>query len=268
MMNKNEIYVLNQPKKLINALVVVTGNFPLDEKIHEGLFKLKEVADITFIFNSFHFKEIWNIDKRKFSNLYGATSFIISEYNLGESIFKVLDYSTNIFQKHTGFIITDTNTEITDEDCKKLLEVTGSSIAKPILKIRKLNSEEFFNIYKKEDITDEIVKSKSNSFILKIINLIFNNFNISKINEEDLVNDYDSYCTHTSESSIVYLRSNTVNLLLFEYRSENIKNIVNSFLLKSDFRYMLSSLIKYLEINNLDIDFKNLEINKLYEKQQ
>lgn len=260
MIEKDKVYVINQPKRIINAIIVVTGDFPLPDSIHEGLDRLQEKADISFIFCNKHYTESSRVNKRKFSQLYRAMSFIDSSGNIGESIFKLLDYNSSLYPNFISYVISDTKKEITSDFCNKLLEVSGSSIIKPILRIKRLGSEELSNLYKNDYPMVEVKESG----VQKFLNLLFPGEQIINrycCKEED--DDLGSYCTHSSDSIGIYFRASTIKILLMEYSSEKMKEIIRTFINIPDPRYIIPSIIKYLDINNLDIDLEKLEINKI-----
>ena len=56
-MEKDEMYVVNQPRKSIVSLVLFDEN--ITDEIHENIIKLNEISDVIFIFS----REYKRIDK-------------------------------------------------------------------------------------------------------------------------------------------------------------------------------------------------------------
>lgn len=254
-MKKGEIYIFEQPKHIISSIIIVKNNFPINEELHKKLEDLSKISDLYFIFSDYHFIKSRKIDKEKFTKLYRAGGMIDTvENNLGDSLFKLLDYDITIFQKHLSFIILDTESNLNNKTIENLTKLTGSTIVRPVFKIRRLTSQEFFQIYKNDEEEKEKI---SNTWINKL-------FNKPKL--ENNSNLFGAYCSYTSESDVIFFKLSTIKVLISEYLEapEFIKDIfIKSFNEESDIRYLISSIIKYLGINNLNINLEDVEINQV-----
>lgn len=260
--NKDKVYIFNQPKHIFISLVIVKNNIPLTTEIHNAIEKIREISDVIFIFSDFHFPKTKNINKIKFSNLYRGIGFIdLSDDNIGNGIFKILEYSDQIFNKHLGSIIFDTDSNINSENIEnikeKILQIGSSSIIKPILKIERLSTENFYELYKEDEKEKEEKINKQKFFRFPMF--------INKCKNSDTVfeNLKGAYCSYTTDSDIIFLKSSLTSILLSKYQSDEIKNIINSFSYNDNFRYMIASLLKILDIDNVDCNILDLDINKL-----
>lgn len=235
----DSFFILNQPKHITLSIVVIT-DVPLLEKEHNNLDKLSETSDIMFIFS----KNLLNINKRKFTSLYNGCGYVTEGDSMTTTLLNTFEYSKEIFKKHIGTLIINNASNLGDENINKLLknimEVNNSSIIKPILNIKRLNSGEVFNIY----------KIKNKNIFKKLIN-----------KQEDFLGMHSLY---TSESKFIYFKNKTIDIILKLIQEDYFIDIkyVESFK-NYDVRYFLSSVIKKLNIDNLNQDIEELEINKL-----
>lgn len=258
-LNQEAVYVLNQPKHIILSVVVVNCSIPLIDRIHKDLDKLVKFSDVIFIFCENKFINNKKINKRKFTSLYQACGFIHSSGNLARTLFTVLEYSKEIFKKHIGITISNLDDiNFTDTQIKNLIEINGSAVMKPVFKIRRLNSDELFESYGKEfeEYDDvELENFKIASFILKLFN--------KKKEKEDESDTIGMYKCYTSDSRLLYFKNGTINILLNFANDERMKNYIDSFIDDLDLRGILSSIIKKLNIDNLNQNIEDLEINNL-----
>ena len=254
---KNEIYVVSQPKKLILSILVV--DFPLTEQlpesIHDKLGWLVNFSDVFFVFSEPHFKEHKMVDKIKFTSLYQGCGFIDTKTtSIGDDLIKILQYDKEIFEEtknHLGVTIG----KLSDVKSYELHEFSHirdsilSNITRPIFKIRRLTSSEFFNIYELKNIP--VLKSGFGKIFSTITNAL-----IRRNQETDKIG---MYCTWHSESPFIYLPKITVNSILQnrELDIDGFKAWINTFI-TIDPRYMFASLINYI-----DIEILNLEIGQV-----
>lgn len=251
-MKKDEVYVLNQPKHLILSIIVVDTKFPLSQKTHENLSKLLEISDIGLVFSDKYFPEQLKIDKRKFSSLYQSCFFIDSEYNVGLTVMKSLLYGRAIFDNHIGYTISMLSDleNLVPDDLDKLLKITGSSIAKPVFKIRRLDTNEFFEIYNKDDKKE---KSPTKISLYRKI--------LERLRGNELQNDERRmYSIWHSNSKFMHFKSSVVGLICEEYclNDKNLE-VINTFD-EADPRYLFSSLIKMMGIDILNLDLKDVSL--------
>ena len=257
-LNQEAVYVLNQPKHIILSVVIVDCSIPLIDRIHKDLDKLVKFSDVIFIFCEDKFINNKKINKRKFTSLYQACGFIESSGNLARTLFTVLEYSKEIFKKHIGITISNLDDiNLTDTQIKNLIEINGSAVMKPVFKIRRLNSDELYESYSNKEFEEyddiELENFKLASFILKL-------FNKKREENNDTIGMYKCY---TSDSRLLYFKNGTINILLNFVNDERMKNYIDSFIDDLDIRGILSSIIKKLNIDNLNQNIEDLEINNL-----
>ena len=245
---KDEIFVINQPKHAILSLVVVDCEFPIPELSHEVMEKLKDSSDVFLVFSDKYFSKSKSINKNKFANLYGVCGWIDSEDNLYNTILKSVQYSIEIFNKHVSFSIINMSDvkSLGENYFSNILNITGSTVTKPIFKLRRLSSREFYNIYSNE--TDEPKKKTT------IFNKIFN-----KDGDEDMSNMFNSY---TSSSTSMFFKKNTMKLFIDFWEDKKSKTYIDSFD-TGDFRDFFASMVKYLGISIIDCNMEDLNIGNL-----
>lgn len=234
MIEKDAVYINQQPKHSLLSIVVVGDNFPQPQEVHEGLFNLSGISDVIFIFSDKYFHSSKNCQKSKFVSLYNACGYIDSYSSLPETLLQVFMYDKEIFKCHTGIALM--NSWNIGSNISLLEKINASNIKKPIYKPRHLNSEEYFDIYKKVEKINWIGKEKTL--------------------EDDTVN---MYSTHGTESNVVFLRPDIINLILKFDKEPGLKNYISSFD-NSDLRYFIASTLNYLGIEALGINIGEVEI--------
>ena len=249
--NKDQIYVVNRPNHPIVSIVVSNWEtFPVSSKIHDNIIKLSENTDTIFLFSDNLFPSSKRIMKGKFTSLYKGCSFLSSSMELPVSIIKILLYCKEIFNHHLGYLICNgsdlENTILDDDFFKKVLEITDSSIVKPIYKLRRLSERELFSYYSREN-NDLKMDSR---FIERFIDRFDNHYYVEK---EDV---YFKYCNYTTNSTFMYFKNGIVNKILrFNNSFDELIDYSKTFT-SSDFRYFLSNLVKVSGIDNLDMDIE------------
>lgn len=242
-MEKDEMYVVNQPKHSIVSLVVF--NSDITDNTHKNIIKLCEMSDVVFIFPKDTDRRI---DRNKLTTLYSGCSWMDSYDNLGFTIFKVLEYCINIFQSHHTYLITSISelSDICSEFFEKVVTVNASNVKDPIYKLTQLSGDEYKNIY-----TRKIVKNDS------FLNKIRKFFGYDDELEED--NDENTFCSYTSESKVlVYFRQTILKLIEF-----NNSNVYSELFTADDPRYLFASMTKYLGIDIINCSVEDLSIGKL-----
>lgn len=231
---KDEIYILHQPKHSIISLVLIDKKeFPLLDSEHDSISKLLEFSDVFFIFPRY----ARGIQKEKFTSLYEGCGWIEEGVEgLIDTYLHTILYCLEIFERHIGFCISrisDLRPEIIDPS--KIINLTSSNIVSPVFETRKLDSLEFYDIYK-----------ESNSGIFKP--------------SKDSSNMYASY---TSGSPILYFKRSNLGILVNFWKSASKDNkYIRSFTL-SDPRYFFASVCKFLEISTINSDIHSLDIGNL-----
>jgi hypothetical protein len=233
-MDKNSVFVLKQPTHGIVSIVLVNRDeFPVNEAVHENLDALAKISDLLFIF-----KEKYNIFPNKFSNLYGACGFINNtDEPLGVPFFILLSYCREVFNKHSEFIITDTN-YLSENNYSDLINRIPEDIALggsnlPITEIRRLNNVELAEIYEAKK---------------------------AWIGTGKFINDR-VWSTHKTTSPIIYLKKPVISAMLGEDpEDKEIQDYIKTFS-EGDLTYLLGSYIKKLSLDNL-----NFGLDEYFEK--
>lgn len=254
MKTKDEIFVINQPKKSIISIVIVNDlSFPLTNTLHDNIFELEELSDVLFIFPD----STKNINIEKFANLYRSIGWIESGGNLSKTIMKTLDYCINIFEnQYVGFNIVNTK-DIKDEKLTNRLKdninkVNLSSVKMPIFSISRLGPSELYDIYKDDNMTSLIpIQTKVNWKFWE------------KSEEDKTLEKKDSvnmFSTYKSESKVLYFKVNTIKTLVEFYKIDGNTAKFESFVW-DDCRYMFASMIKYFGIDNHNCNIDDLDFS-------
>ena len=242
-MEKDEMYVVNQPRKSIVSLVLFDEN--ITDEIHNNIVKLNEISDVIFIFS----KDYKRIDKNKLTSLYGACAWIESYDNLGFTLFKVLSYCVEIFRVHNSFLLMNmcNLVGIDDKFFNNIKSVNSSSITKPIFKLRQLSAEDYKQIYTKKEVG-------RGSFLDRIRKLFGVGDELENENKDNM------FCSYTSDSvALVYFRPIITKMI--EFNNNNVYSEL--FDNMSDCRYLFASMTKYMNLDIKDCSIENLAIGKL-----
>lgn len=240
-LDKDEVFVLNQPCHTIFSLVVVDSVFPISSDVHDALGKLAEVSDLVFVFSD-NFGG--SINRMKFSSLYNACAWLDSGDSISDSLFKVLQYDLEVFEgQHISYLVYNSSdlTYIGNEFIDQIQKINMMSISKPIFKSRRLSSEEYYEIYK----LGNNEKSK-----LRI-------FESKKEKKSDISN---MYCSYTSDSSVLFFKRGTIDLFVKFWCDPETKAYIGTFQ-KWDCRYLFASLTKRLGIDTFDCNIEELKIS-------
>ena len=218
----DEVYVVNQPKHSSVAIVLVDNlSYPPREETTERLFKLSEVSDIFLIF-----KDPSGIDPDKFAKLHTACSWIIVGDLLPRTFLKAIEYTTEVFKSHAGFLVFELE-KIPEIKTSRVEEVVGSGINWPIFRARRLGAEEMHRIYTLQD---------------------------RSIFEKDKRREYSTWMVL---SPITFFRPSLVPRLLSLQ-----EDYINSFTWP-EICYFLGSACEYLGVKRIEADLFELDINKL-----
>ena len=236
--NKDQVYVINQPKHILSSIIVVGDEFPLTTEIHDDIEKLCEISDVLFIYAPKHFTHQEEINFDKFASLYRSCAWIESRASLGSTLIRLFEYDKEVFQCHRSTIIMN-SWNLGDIDTDKIMSILSSTLSKPILKIERLGSEEFYDIYKWD---------RSHPILRYITPL------------KDRLER--AFCSYRSTSDLVFLREHTIGTLCKFYNTEDDRfphDYINSFT-EDDIRYLLGSIIRYLDIDDLNMNYKTLRL--------
>ena len=233
---KGEFYILQQPKKLVLSIVLVDSELPLSEEVHQRLIDLSETCDILFIFPEYTKRKI---SAENFGSLYSACGYLeVSGERGSEVLMRAFEYEKEIFEgKHSLILYTQTS-DFTELGREKILEITASGIVKPIFKTRRLNSAEFFDIYKnnpgKENWLDRF-------FLIPL---------------KETTGTDNIYSSCTTESKEILVRPLVVDKFLEFWRKEGT-GYVYSFS-NPDLRVFLASMCSKLGIEVLSVDAREI----------
>lgn len=247
----NEIYVINQPKRILLSLVVVDDDLsnPLSKDVHEALGRLQEYSDLFFVFTNQHNK----IDKIKFTSLYRGCGFIVSPDNrTGRSIFKSLKYDLEIFsdqRKHLAITVSRISDTNKSDNFERLLTITGK-LTRPIFECRTLRSDEFHNIY---TITQDTLEDKGgNKGIFKTL------LGMLRKKREVDSDRKGMFNTWHSETDLLYFPSIVIEQFL-KNDEVNFETWVDTFD-TLDPRYMFASLTNLLNIKILNLNYSQVDL--------
>lgn len=266
---KDEIYIINQPKKLVLSLIVVDNHLdcPLDDDTHENLGWLTEYSDVFFVFTESHWSGQKMVDKIKFTSLYNGCGFIdSSNKKLGNSFIKVLNYDKEIMsitKNHLGFTVSLLSEvkKFKESDLNKIINnILPNNISRPIYKERRLGSTELFNIYSLGDtVLDKFPSLKSAGLKIKsVFNIILNALLRKKHLDTDGVG---MFCTWHAYCPLIYIPKITIDTMLsrIDEEKEDFDYWVNTFI-TPDPRYFFASLIRYLGIDTLNFTIDSVKI--------
>lgn len=230
-MKKDNVFVINQPKHAILSVVLVMNDYPIPQEVHKGIDRLCGYSDVAFIFSG-----AANINKEKFASLYEACLWIDSDYSIPDTVFKVLEYDTEIFKSHPGYVILNSN-DIKDVDnSKKIIDLTASSVTYPIYKQLKYDALDYYYVYK-ELTCSNIFKRKK---------------------------DIDKMHLTTTSQSGMYFKQGTINILLDYWRNSENNDFIHSFdSITQDIYPLFSSMIRHFGLEHIDADPFNLVTNEL-----
>lgn len=237
--NKEQVYVINQPKHITSTIIVLGDIFPLPEDAHNDIEKLCDISDVLFIYAPTHFTHQEEINFNRFSSLYKSCAWIESGSCLGSTLLHMIEYDQEIFGCHRNTIIMNSS-KLGNIDIDKLISISSSPLNRPILEIERLSSEEFYEIYSEEEYTNPIL-------------------NYLKPKREALER---AFCSYKVTSDLAMFREDTLNTILKFYdnpEDEFPKQYVRTFT-EDNIMYMLGSLIKYIGIDYLDRNYKDIKL--------
>lgn len=247
-MNKNSVYVINQPKHLLITFIKIDKWSEIDEDIHNKIDLLQGVSDIMFIFDP---DVVSTIDPFKFTELYQSASFIVSEGNLHETLFEAFLYTKEVYESHISYIVTDINKlgsiKLGKDELDNIERIHISALQNPICKVSRSSCYELKNIYTINKEGDE------------------RKFNIFKKSDNENLNNNGRYYTWRCKSSLVFVRKTTIDTILKEYEidkdnpSSKIMSILDSFKDYTDLGDMLASYLKRLGVEILDGNIDTLK---------
>lgn len=266
---KDEIYIINQPKKLLLSLIIVDTHLdcPLNDEVHENLGWLTEFSDIFFVFSESHWSGQSGVDKIKFTSLYNGCGFIDSDNKkLGSKFIKVLSYDKEIMREtknHLGTtvsLLSDVR-NLKKSDFNKIINnILPNNVSWPIYKERRLGSTELFNIYSlKETVLDKYPSLKTAGLKIKsVFNIILSALLRKKHLDTDGIG---MFCTWHAYSPMMYIPKVTIETILShaENEKEDFDYWVDTFI-TPDPRYFFASLIRYLGLDILNFTIDSVKI--------
>lgn len=265
LINKDEIYILRQPDKLILSIIVVDIDLdkPVNDKAHSNLGWLTDFSDVFFIFNESHWSGQAFVGKEKFTSLYQGCGFISSDSkNLGKSLMRVFEYDKEILSEekvHLGYTITNLS-DLVELGITHFNHLTTSLpyISRPIYKERRLTSSEFFDIYKYKENDSSVEKSLSNQPGRKSIwRVMMEAWWKKRGNEKDRTGMYSNW---HSNSPLIYLPKGIVGLILDTTSQDSFFNAWTETFITGDVRFFIASLIKHLGIEILNMEVLEVKV--------
>ena len=250
-MNKDAVYVLEQPKHSIVTVVLVnSAKLPLSNTAHLNIDSLREISDLFFVFSDKF--ETRDVDIPKFANLYGACSYICGSGEiLGNPIFTALAYCDSVFQKHYAYLITDsdklTKCGFLQSKIPSFQGLALMGIQKPVFKIERLGPEELGEIYTIP------LGAKEKSPWWKFWET--NEKGTEYYDPQDRI-----WSTHKSPSKILFFKAPVIKAMIGTYGKKEFNDYVKTFS-EEDLTYLFASYIKKMGIENIDNDIQNLEVN-------
>lgn len=236
--NKEEVYLINQPKHITSSIIILEDTFPLPEDIHTGIEKLCDISDVLFIYAPKYYMRQKHINFDKFASLYRSCAWIESGASLGSTLMKLLRYDKEIFGCHRNTLIWDFSS-IGEVNTDKITSIIASPLTKPILEIERLGSEEFYEIYEEcESIPLLNLLSPKKSSLEK------------------------AFCSYKATSDLVLLRENTIDTVLEFYDNTEDKfphEYIESFT-DPNIMYLLGSIIKYLGIDYFNANYLDIRL--------
>ena len=247
-MNRNSVYVINQPKHSLITFIKIDYDSEVNEDIHNKIDLIQGVSDIMFIFEP----EVVNtIDPFKFTELYQSASFIVSDGNLHRTLFEAFLYAKEVYETHVSYIVTDIlklgNVVLGKEELDNIIRLHVSALQKPICKIRRSTFDELRAIY----TVSEEDTNKGKGFF--------------KRDKETVLNNEGRYYTWTCESDLVFIRKVTIDLILKEYENNRdnpdskINDILDSFKGYTDLGDMLVSYLKRLGVDMIEESIESVK---------
>jgi len=238
--NKDEVYVINQPKHITNYVLIVNNRFPLFDDVHEKLEKLSKSYDLLLVFSPEHFSEQKELDYDKFASLYEACSWIVSGGDLGVTVLKLLKYGREIFRHRTSLISNINDIGVLEED--KLERLVMSPIVKPVMSINRLSANDMYDIYSREELPWYKKLGQK---------------------ESDRV---DRYCSYVVTSNVMFFRDTTIDIIIDFFENidpefvRTFTNIDRNYIETVDIRYLFGSMMKRLCLDYLDMDYNEVQI--------
>lgn len=259
MCNKDEVYVLNNPKHIISTIVIVDFEFPVNEKIHNSLCTLSDNTDVIFVFSDKLCNNSKDIFKEKFTTLYNGCAYIDSNLSISRSIVKIFLYCKEIFNRHLGYLVARGSDllSIDSSYINKLLKITESDIVKPVFHLRRLSGEELFEYYSIDKCCGDNILIPNPFNLINLINVLLSPKLLNTISEYNDKIDC-RYCSWTSDSSAMFFKNGVVNQILKQLGGEISYEYIDTFT-SSDPRYFLSNLIKLLGIDNLNYNIEDID---------
>jgi hypothetical protein len=235
---ENEFIILEQPGKSILSIILVDGDFPMSEESHAGIERLREVSDIFFIIPESSSR---NLVARNFGSLYQGLGYIVGGKGItnSELLMKTFEYDKEIFGNHILVLITQLS-DFSKLGGERLQGIAASSLVKPIMKTRRLTSQEFYEIY----------KAREEKIIYKYLPIIHEG------SSERI------YTTHIGITPEILLRPASIQKILEFWEKEDDKGFtgvgyVCSFT-QPDLRYFMASLLKRMRLGILEVEPETL----------
>ena len=152
-MKKNKVYVLREHSHITETIITFTGyqDWPLTEKAHGILDELEKITDLHFVFTNASKN---GIHPGKFSELYQATGFSLSEDHTGISgILRAIEYDREFWpgqHLYWNVIRGELLDEVDVEGVKRIIE-SSEVLKRSVFKTYRYTSEDLYEFYKSTD---------------------------------------------------------------------------------------------------------------------
>lgn len=197
MINYDEFYVNRQPEHTILSIIIMDTDYPLNKSCHGRIEELQRWSDTCFIFSDNTYEQSKGVNKKKFISLYDGNCFISCSNSgmLLKTIFKSLEYSIEIFQKHNSYVVFRMSSLecLSDDDFKKFQDnsiiVNQANLVNPFLSINRLDAIDYYEFYKVSQVKRGFLEEK---LCLHYLTDLFSGNNLE---EEDREFMYASWIT-------------------------------------------------------------------------
>lgn len=151
-MNKNAMYVIEQPKHSIASIISMNSDFPICKNTHDNIRKLGEFTDLIFVFPEVP----RGVDIEKFTTLYQGSSYLVGNSKSLAIPTKIsIQYCVEVFNKHVAFLMTSMRAleyKQLDLNIQSIQEITASpDTRRPILEIVESDENALSEIYMYEE---------------------------------------------------------------------------------------------------------------------
>ena len=265
--NKDEIYILQEPKKLLQTVIVLDQDLDkkgLGEKEHNTLGWLVNHSDVMFLFSEQHWPGQGKVWKEKFTSLYQGCGFMSgSGKSLGKNIIDILEYDKEILgetKQHLGYIIINAS-DLGKLYVQKIMSLVEAlpMLSRPIYTRRRLGSSEFHDIYlmkpdELKSMSPELrAEDKWKGVFRKIINALR-----EKCKRENKIGMFSTW--HTESPMMFFPCGIVYKILDYVDKDNEFYKIWAETFITPDFRFFMASLVEHLGLDILNMELENVKV--------